>query len=141
MPAKSFTEEILSSLSKRSDVVCNTYPLRYKRGDYDFIRISSSIIKPDDKVMLIAAGIHGDEIAGPLRRARENKGGPQIMPLINLVIVLMVVGVLLWLVNNYMPMDGKIKQILNIVVVIAVVVWVLNVFGILGSGYMIHVGR
>lgn len=63
------------------------------------------------------------------------------MPLINLVIVLMVVGVLLWLVNNYMPMDGKIKQILNIVVVIAVVVWVLNVFGILGSGYMIHVGR
>ena len=63
------------------------------------------------------------------------------MPLINLVIVLIVVGVLLGLVNHYIPMDGKIKQILNVVVVIAVVVWLLNVFGILGSAYMAHLGR
>jgi cation transporter-like permease len=55
------------------------------------------------------------------------------MPLINLVIILIVVGVLLWLVNNYIPMDGKIKQILNIVVVIVVVIWLLQVFGVLSE--------
>ncbi|HTR15445.1 MAG TPA: Thivi_2564 family membrane protein [Acetobacteraceae bacterium] len=55
------------------------------------------------------------------------------MPLINVVIVLIVVGVLLWLVNTYIPMDGKIKSILNVVVVIMVVLWLLQVFGVLGS--------
>jgi hypothetical protein len=55
------------------------------------------------------------------------------MPLIQLVVALIVVGVLLWAVNNYIPMDGKIKQILNIVVVIAVVLWLLQVFGLLNG--------
>ena len=55
------------------------------------------------------------------------------MPLINVVIALIVVGVLLWLINNYLPMDGKIKSILNAVVVIAVVIWLLKVAGLLGS--------
>ena len=55
------------------------------------------------------------------------------MPLINLVVVLIVVGVLLWLVNNYIPMAGSIKRILNVVVVIAVVLWLLNAFGVLHS--------
>jgi hypothetical protein len=55
------------------------------------------------------------------------------MPLIYVIGVLIVVGVLLWLVNNYIPMDGKIKSILNAVVVIAVVVYLLQVFGVLGS--------
>jgi hypothetical protein len=55
------------------------------------------------------------------------------MSLINLVIVLIVVGVLLWLINTYLPMDGKIKTILNAVVVIVVVLWLLQSFGILGS--------
>jgi hypothetical protein len=63
------------------------------------------------------------------------------MPLINLVIVLIVVGVLLWAVNTYIPMDRKIKNILNIVVVIAVVVWLLRAFGVLESLGMIQVGR
>jgi membrane-bound ClpP family serine protease len=63
------------------------------------------------------------------------------MPLINLVIVLIVVGVLLWLVNAYIPMDGKIKNILNIVVVIAAVLWLLQAFGVLGSFSNIQVGR
>ena len=62
------------------------------------------------------------------------------MPLINVVISLIVVGVLLWLVNTYIPMDGKIKQILNGVVVIAVVVWLLQAFGLLGSLGSIRVG-
>jgi hypothetical protein len=62
------------------------------------------------------------------------------MPLINVVVVLIVVGVLLWLVNTYIPMDGKIKQILNAVVVIAVVIWLLQTFGLLGSLNSIRVG-
>jgi hypothetical protein len=52
--------------------------------------------------------------------------------MISLVITLIVVGVLLWLVNTYIPMDGKIKKILNVVVVICVVVWLLYAFGVLG---------
>lgn len=63
------------------------------------------------------------------------------MPLINLVIILIVVGVLLWAVNNYIPMDSKIKSILNVVVVIAVVFWLLSVFGVLNSISGVHVGR
>ena len=63
------------------------------------------------------------------------------MPLINVVVVLMAVGVLLWLVNTYLPMDGKIKNILNGVVVIAVVVWLLQAFGVLGSLGSIRIGK
>jgi len=55
------------------------------------------------------------------------------MNLIGLVLTLVVVGVLLWLLNNYVPMDAKIKRIINIVVVIVVVIWLLQVFGLLGS--------
>jgi hypothetical protein len=62
------------------------------------------------------------------------------MPLINIVIVLIVVGVLLWLVNRFIPMQGTIKSILNAVVVIAVVLWLLNVFGLFNSLGHIRVG-
>jgi hypothetical protein len=54
------------------------------------------------------------------------------MSLITIVVTLIVAGVLLWLANTYIPMDGKIKKILNVVVVIVVVLWLLNVFGVLG---------
>lgn len=54
------------------------------------------------------------------------------MPLINIVITLIVVGVALWLINTYIPMAGSIKSILNAVVVIAVCIWVLQVFGLWG---------
>ena len=63
------------------------------------------------------------------------------MSLISLVVTLVVIGVLLWLVNNYIPMDGKIKRILNIVVVVAVVVWLLNLLGLMDSLRGIRVGR
>jgi hypothetical protein len=62
------------------------------------------------------------------------------MPLINVVFTLIVVGFILWLVNRFMPMDAKIKSILNIVVVIAVVVWLLNAFGLFGHLGSIRVG-
>ncbi len=52
---------------------------------------------------------------------------------LSVVIVLIVVGVLLWLVNQFIPMDSKIKSILNAVVVIATVIWLLQIFGVLGS--------
>ena len=63
------------------------------------------------------------------------------MPLINLVVVLLVGGVLLWLVNTYIPMDRKIKSILNIVVVIVVVIWLLQAFGVLGSLDSVRIGN
>jgi len=55
------------------------------------------------------------------------------MSLIGIILTLVAVGVLLWLLNNYIPMDGKIKRILNGVVVIVVVIWLLQTFGIIGS--------
>ena len=63
------------------------------------------------------------------------------MSLITLVVTLIVIGVLLWLVNAYIPMDGKIKKILNGVVVICVVLWLLYAFGILDHASQIRVPR
>jgi hypothetical protein len=54
------------------------------------------------------------------------------MPLINIVIALVVVGLALWLINNFIPMAYSIKTILNVVVVIAVAIWVLRAFGLWG---------
>ncbi len=62
------------------------------------------------------------------------------MDLISLVIALIVIGILLWLVNSFIPMDAKIKQILNYVVVIAVVLWILSLF-VNFSSYRIPVGH
>ncbi len=61
------------------------------------------------------------------------------MPLLTIFIVLIVVGVILWLVNTYIPMDRKIKNILNVVVVIVVIVWLLKAFGVLSSLNSVHV--
>ncbi len=63
------------------------------------------------------------------------------MSLISLAITLVVIGVLLWLVNTYIPMAGSIKNILNAVVVICVVVWLLFAFGILHHSGDIRVPR
>lgn len=53
------------------------------------------------------------------------------MPLIYLAVVLVVVGFLLWLINTHVPMDSRVKSVINAVVVIAVVLWLLSVFGVL----------
>jgi hypothetical protein len=53
------------------------------------------------------------------------------MPLLTVILTLIVVGVLLWLVNTFIPMAGSIKSILNAVVVIVVVIWLINAFGLL----------
>ena len=64
------------------------------------------------------------------------------MPILQLLIILVVIGVVLWLVNTYIPMDATIKRIINIVVIVFVVIWLLSLFvnfGNLGSvGYVGH---
>jgi predicted membrane protein len=62
------------------------------------------------------------------------------MPLVNIVIALIVVGVALWLINNYIPMASGIKAILNVVVVVAVAVWVLQAVGLWArvTNYRLH---
>jgi hypothetical protein len=62
------------------------------------------------------------------------------MPLLQILMVLIVIGVLLWLVNSFIPMQGTIKSILNAVVVIATVLWLMNVFGLLHSLSHIRAG-
>ena len=62
------------------------------------------------------------------------------MPLIDVLLTLIIVGVLLWLVNQFIPMDSKIKQILNVVVVIVVVLWLLRVFGVFSSLNSVYLG-
>jgi hypothetical protein len=62
------------------------------------------------------------------------------MNLIQVVEVLVVVGVLLWLVNRFIPMQSSIKSILNGVVVIAVVLWLLNAFGLFHSLSRVRIG-
>ena len=55
------------------------------------------------------------------------------MPVLNILLVIIIAGVVLWLVNSYIPMHRTLKNILNIVVVILVVIWLLSVFGVLGD--------
>lgn len=62
------------------------------------------------------------------------------MSLFTIIVALVVIGVLLWLVNAYIPMDGKIKNIINIVAVVGIILWLLNVFGVIGEVKKIHVG-
>ena len=71
--------------------------------------------------------------------ARRRAGGYlQDMPLLNVVLTLVVVGVILWLINTYIPMQATIKKILNIVVVIVVILWLLYGFGVLNNSGEIH---
>jgi hypothetical protein len=60
------------------------------------------------------------------------------MSLVTVVLTLVVVGVLLWLINRFIPMEGAIKTILNLVVVIVVILWLLNAFGVLNHSGSIH---
>jgi hypothetical protein len=61
------------------------------------------------------------------------------MTLLSILLIIIIAGVLLWLVNSYIPMDRKIKSIFNIVVIILLIVWLLKVFGIFGYLSGVHV--
>ena len=52
------------------------------------------------------------------------------MPLISVIVVLIVIGVILWLINQYLPIDPKIKLIINVLVVICVIIWLLQLVGL-----------
>jgi len=60
--------------------------------------------------------------------------------IISILFILIIIGVVLWLINRFIPMDGKIKTILNVLVVILVILWLLTTFGIIGplSGMHFH---
>jgi hypothetical protein len=62
------------------------------------------------------------------------------MPLLTLIIVIVVVGVLLWALNNFVPMDPKVQRILNVVVVVVLVLWLLQAFGVFGQLSTIRIG-
>jgi len=55
------------------------------------------------------------------------------MTLLDMVLVLLVVGLLMWLINQYVPMAGGIKSLLNIVVFVVVLIWILQIFGLVGN--------
>jgi hypothetical protein len=61
------------------------------------------------------------------------------MNLVSIVVVLVVVGLMLWLINRYIPMAGPIKSLLNIVVFIVVLIWILQVFGLIGPINGVHI--
>jgi hypothetical protein len=61
------------------------------------------------------------------------------MSLITLVLVLIAVGVILWLINNYIPMDATVKNIINAIVIIFVVIWLLKIFGLFALLASIHI--
>jgi hypothetical protein len=94
---------------------------------------SSGFIYRGSKVVPLSVSLTVDN--------QERKQGGAFMPLVQLVVVLIVIGVLLGLINRYIPMAGSIKSILNGVVVICVVLWLLNVFGLFSSLSAIHVGK
>jgi len=104
------------------------------------VAASGARLYPVDIVRVLPSWPSGQPLLGGRRREVLTDRRIRV-PLIHLVIVLIVVGVLLWAVNTYIPMDGKIKSILNVVVVIAVVLWLLQAFGVLDSLSGIHIGR
>jgi hypothetical protein len=61
------------------------------------------------------------------------------MTLVNIVVVLVVVGLLLWLINTYIPMAAAIKSVLNVVVFIVVTIWLLQGFGLIGNIPGVHI--
>lgn len=61
------------------------------------------------------------------------------MSLINIVVILVIVGLVMWLINTYIPMAAAIKSLLNIVVFVVMLVWVLQVFGVIGSIPGVHI--
>ena len=91
--------------------------------------IRSSWLQTDMRKCLGTAGVSTCKETGDIE-----------MPLLQILMVLVVVGVLLWLVNSFIPMQGQIKSILNGVVVIAVVLWLLNIFGLFHSLSHLRIG-
>ena len=76
----------------------------------------------------------------PAKRPDALASNGTYMSLLTLIVTIVVVGVLLWAINTYIPMDGKIRTILNAVVVILLILWLLQAFGVLGSLGNVRIG-
>jgi len=63
------------------------------------------------------------------------------MTLVGIVVVLVVVGLILWLINTYIPMAGGMKSLLNIVVFLVVLIWLLQLFGLIGPIQGLHIPK
>jgi hypothetical protein len=120
-----------------AQVAAGQVPPSSYRNDHLHTSHASSGAHGSIRIALVQAICWDDADA---RRWLEKQERTRIMPLIQLLEVLVVVGVLLWLVNRFIPMQGSIKSILNGVVVIAVVLWLLNVFGLFHSLSRIRLG-
>lgn len=93
---------------------------------------------------MFAAGVRSPRRIEAIRAQYPIKTQPtrrSAIPLIQLVIILVVLGVILWVVNTYIPMDATIKKFLNVVVVLVAVLYILGAFGILDSLSGIHTGN
>jgi len=77
----------------------------------------------------------------PQDRSTSTARMEHLMPLMNVVFALIAVGVLLWLVNRFIPMQGSIKSILNAVVVVVVALWVCNLFGLFHTLSRYRIGQ
>jgi len=97
-------------------------------------------VQPPVTGLWIKPEISRDNLGQAEVSACKEKGVKKLMPLLQILMVLIVVGVLLWLVNNFIPMAGSIKSLLNALVVIATVLWLLNIFGLFHSLSRMHVG-
>jgi hypothetical protein len=82
----------------------------------------------------------GEGVRGEFNESDNDGTGGQ-MPLINVAMVIIVVGVLLWLANRFIPMEATVKSILNAVVIVALVLWILALFFNVGSLGAIRIGR
>jgi hypothetical protein len=104
----------------------------------------SSVNSPTISPQMPGAHNHWRDTARALQNRPRNVAVARrtvFMSLINLIVVLVVVGLLLWLVNRFIPMEARIKSILNVVVIIVVILWLLNVFGLFHSLSGVRIGR
>jgi hypothetical protein len=101
--------------------------------------VEPELSQPNRSLYLLAFRIVCGTVCTPFCHARNE--WEVRMSLVSVVIALAIVGLLLWLVNRFIPMQSQIKEILNGVVVIAVVIWLLRVFGIFGYITHLRVGH
>jgi len=62
------------------------------------------------------------------------------MPLISIIVVLCVVGVILWLIDTYLPLNPTIKRIIEFIVIAVIILWLLQIFGLMGTLNSVRVG-
>lgn len=63
------------------------------------------------------------------------------MSLTSLILAILIVALILWLINKYIPMNSKVKEILNILVVVFLILWILGILGVVGPINSIRIGR